>query len=86
MEIEERQLGQIVDQLGVRGLLEKDDIVTDVLVLARVANTETGERLAAWESEGLSFILRRGMVRVAEDMEVASALTTVSESLDDEEL
>lgn len=75
----ERNLGQIVDQLGVICELGEHDHAIDAMVLLRVANTEDGgTRFAVAYSGHTDFIVRRGMAELGKDFEEMGACAAIA--------
>ncbi|MDA3624276.1 hypothetical protein OU415_02440 [Saccharopolyspora sp. WRP15-2] len=80
----ERSVGEIVDQLGVKTRLTKQDHVTDVLVVLRIQNAEDGmTRVGVSYSPGTDSVVRRGLVELAKDFEEVTAMHMID--LEDEE-
>lgn len=63
-----RKVGDIADALGVELNLYEDDMVTDVLVLAKVVEADGSVRLSYCASDGMSWIERIGLLSAATKM------------------
>lgn len=74
----ERNLGPILDQLGVKTWLTDADHVTDVVVVLRIANTDDGEtRIGISYSPGTDAVIRRGLIELGRDFEEMSGLEMI---------
>jgi hypothetical protein len=62
--VSDRKIGDIADAHGVTIDLEDDDLITDVLVIAKVITTD-GTGLAVAASEGMDWITQLGMIHAA---------------------
>lgn len=54
-----------IDSMGVTLTLEDDDLVTDVVVIAKVIEADGTERLALTWSDGMSWLTRYGLLTAA---------------------
>lgn len=59
-------LGEVVDSQGVTADLAEEDLVAGVVVLLKIVDQEGGTRMALAWSDGMSWLERVGMLRVAE--------------------
>ncbi|MFF9123172.1 hypothetical protein ACF09J_07720 [Streptomyces sp. NPDC014889] len=68
---EEREvpLGSALDALGITGTLDDGELVAGAIVLMKVLQEDGSTRLSMSYSEGLGWIERAGMLRIAEAME-----------------
>lgn len=65
-----RPLGEIVDQLGLHVDLEDGEQVMDMIVLSRVSNFQDGHtRFTISYSPDADFVVRRGLIEIARDVE-----------------
>ncbi|MFJ8154823.1 hypothetical protein [Streptomyces sp. NPDC094468] len=64
-----RPIGDVLDGIGIKVTLEKDELVAGAIVLLKVIDTDGDARLSMAYSDGLSWIERTGMIHVAETME-----------------
>ena len=64
-----RTLGQVVDALGCELDLDDDALVQGVIVLLHVVKPDGTESLMRRTSEGMGWIVRRGMMEVAAQIE-----------------
>ncbi|WP_017974349.1 hypothetical protein [Actinopolyspora halophila] len=64
-----RPIGDILDQLGILGVFEDKDMVTDAIVVMRVANfDEDGtDKILLSVSDHTGYIVQRGMIETARD-------------------
>ncbi|MFJ2676386.1 hypothetical protein [Streptomyces sp. NPDC087525] len=69
-----RPVGDVLDGLGIRATLNEGELVAGALVLLKVVEADGSTRLSLARSEGLGWIERAGMLRVAETLETSSAL------------
>lgn len=82
----EKKLGEVVDQLGAICNLEEDDHVVDVVVLMRIASVADGAtRFGLSYSPHSDFIVRRGLVKLAEDYESMEPVLVEGPEDDDED-
>ena len=58
-------IADIVESLGVTLSVRDDDLVTDVVVIAKVVEADGSVRLALTWSEGMSWIERYGLLTAA---------------------
>lgn len=64
----EHPAGPILTELGVTLMLNDTDRVTEVLVLAKVTNLDTGRVSLCTSSNDLDWIAQRGLVAAAQHM------------------
>jgi hypothetical protein len=69
---EVRPVGDVIDGLGVRATIEPGELVAGAMVLLKVVQEDGDTRLSLAYSDGLGWIERAGMLRVAEQVEVRS--------------
>ncbi|MGW6739712.1 hypothetical protein ACWGDX_03015 [Streptomyces sp. NPDC055025] len=67
-------VGDVLDGLGIRATVGEGDLVAGALVLLKVVEADGSTRLSLAYSEGLGWIERAGMLRVAETLETSSTL------------
>jgi len=67
---QQRQLGELIDQLGVRQRVEQDETVCGAVVLLTVEEPDGHLSLRCAWSEGMSWIERIGLLRAAERAEL----------------
>jgi hypothetical protein len=72
--VAELPVGPFLDGLGITTSLEEGDLVPDAIVILKRVNAQGDVSLSVAWSEGMSWLERRGMLRVAEQMECAMAL------------
>lgn len=65
-----RELGELIDELGVRQHLDPDEKVCGAVVLLTVEEPDGHLSLRAAWSEGMSWIERIGLLRAAERAEL----------------
>jgi hypothetical protein len=70
-QVTDLDLGDLVNKLGVQSGLDESALVTDVVVLLKYVDAEGGVGLRMAFGEGMSWIERLGMIRAAEDVELA---------------
>jgi hypothetical protein len=76
---ERAPIGPLLDELDVSVDLSTDDRITDVLVICRVHNLETGRTAVGVYHNDLDWIMQRGLVAAAEHI-----LTGATSEPDDE--
>ncbi|MFW3474406.1 hypothetical protein ACN24M_24605 [Streptomyces microflavus] len=67
-----RPIGDLIDSLGIEATVGSDDLVAGALVLLKVLDADGGTRLSLAHSDGLGWIERAGMLRIAETLETDS--------------
>lgn len=67
-----RPIGDVLDNLGIEATLEPDELVAGVIVLLKVVEANGDTRLSI-AHQGIGWIERVGMLRVAETIESGSA-------------
>lgn len=65
-------IGDVIDGLGITARLDQGELVAGALVLLKVVDNDGDTRLSLAFSEGLGWIERIGMLRVAESLETHS--------------
>lgn len=68
-QVETRPIGDVLDGIGVRATLDDGELVDGALVLLKVVQADGDTRLSMAASDGLGWIERAGMLRVAELIE-----------------
>ncbi|QXE36199.1 hypothetical protein KQY30_20085 [Streptomyces sp. GMY02] len=71
---ETRPIGDVLDGLGIRATVNEGELVAGALVLLKVIDEDGDTRLSLAHSDGLGWIERAGMLRVAETLETTSTL------------
>lgn len=68
MSDDDRQLlGSIVDNLGVTASLDPDDQITEILIIAKISDFESGgTALGFYHSKGLDWIGQLGLMAAAQ--------------------
>lgn len=64
-----RPVGDVLDSLGVEATVSEGELVAGAIVLLKVIDTDGDTRLSVSHSDGLGWIERCGMLRVAEQIE-----------------
>lgn len=64
-----KPIGQLIDTLGIEAHVDIDELVSGAIVLLKVVQADGSTRMSMTSSEGLGWIERAGMLRVAEQME-----------------
>jgi hypothetical protein len=67
---QQRQLGELIDQLGVRQQVDQDETVCGAVVLLTVQEPDGHLSLRCAWSDGMSWIERIGLLRAAERAEL----------------
>lgn len=65
LDLEHRKVGDVVDAQGVLVALGDDDLVGGVIVLTKIIDSDGDVRLSIANSDGLSWLERRGMLSAA---------------------
>lgn len=68
-----RAIGDIIDALGVEATVENGELVAGAMVLLKVVQEDGDTRLSMTYSDGLGWIERAGMLRIAETIETGTA-------------
>lgn len=68
-----RSIGDIIDSLGIEATVREGELVAAAIVLLKVIEENGDTRLSLTYSDGLGWIERAGMLRVAEILETGSA-------------
>lgn len=76
-----RPIGDVLDSLGVQATVDEGELVAGAIVLLKVIDSDGDTRLSLSHSDGLGWIERCGMLRVAERLE--SDTTSNRRSSDD---
>ncbi|MEV5138440.1 hypothetical protein AB0K71_05780 [Streptomyces syringium] len=71
---ETRPIGDLVDALGIEARVGPGELVAGALVILKVVQADGVTRLSMTHSDGLGWIERAGMLRVAESLETASTV------------
>lgn len=69
----EQPIGSTLDALGITATITPGTLVSGAIVLLKLLLPDGRERLSVTHSDGLGWIERAGMLRVAETIETASA-------------
>lgn len=64
-----RPIGDVLDGLGIEATLDNGDLPAAAIVLLKVIQPDGSSRLSMASSDGLDWIERVGMLRVAEQLE-----------------
>ncbi|MFC5802794.1 hypothetical protein [Streptomyces formicae] len=70
---ETRPIGDVLDGLGIEATVRQGELVSGAMVLLKVIDNDGDTRLSMSHSDGLGWIERAGMLRVAELIESGSA-------------
>ncbi|MEU9400554.1 hypothetical protein [Streptomyces sp. NPDC048242] len=65
-------LGSVIDALGVTSTIEEGELVAAAVVLLKVIEEDGSTRLSICYSDGLGWIERAGMLRIAETLEAGA--------------
>lgn len=65
----EAPAGAVVDSLGIKTNLDDGDLVAGGVLLLKVIDPNGGVRLSSWWSDGMSWLEKSGMLRIAERVE-----------------
>jgi hypothetical protein len=66
---ETKPIGQLIDTLGIEATVGPDELVSGAIVLLKVVQADGSTKLSMTFSDGLGWIERAGMLRVAEQIE-----------------
>lgn len=69
-------IGDVLDGIGIKATLEEGELVAGAMVLLKVIDTDGDTRLTMAYSDGLGWIERAGMLRIAEALETRSSTLT----------
>ena len=69
----EQPIGATLDALGITATIGPGTLVSGAIVLLKLLLPDGRERLSVAHSEGLGWIERTGMLRVAESIETSTA-------------
>jgi hypothetical protein len=67
-----RPIGDVLDSLGIEATVAPDELVAGALVLLKIVETDGATRLSV-AHQGIGWIERVGMLRVAETIESGTA-------------
>jgi hypothetical protein len=67
-----RPIGDVINGLGITARLDEGELVAGALVLMKVVDNDGDTRLSLAYSDGMGWIERIGMLRVAESVETHS--------------
>ncbi|GFH34303.1 hypothetical protein [Streptomyces pacificus] len=70
---EARPIGDLIDGLGIEAHVGDDELVAGAIVLLKVVEVDGSTRLSVSHSDGLGWIERSGMLRIAEQAESGPA-------------
>jgi hypothetical protein len=73
---EQQPIGDVIDGLGITSAISEGELVAGAVVLFKVLQADGSIRLSLSHSEGLGWIERAGMLRVAEVLESGSHRAT----------
>ena len=80
-ENEPQQIGETIDRLGVHATLDENQHITEVLVLAKIADFNDGTTsVGIYNSAGMDWVAHLGLLRAATLM-----METLSQYVPDEE-
>lgn len=65
--------GSVVDALGIKTNLDDGDLVAGGVLLLKVVEADGQTRLSVWWSDGMSWLEKAGIMRIAERQESGSA-------------
>lgn len=71
----EQPIGHVLDALGISARVEDGELVAGAVVLLKVLQENGDTRLSLTHSDGLGWIERAGMLRVAELIESSMPTT-----------
>ena len=69
---ETKAIGDLIDALGIEASVGPGELVSGAIVILKVVQADGSTRLSMVPSDGLGWIERAGMLRVAEQMEATS--------------
>ncbi|NUS29804.1 MAG: hypothetical protein HOV92_37075 [Streptomyces sp.] len=75
-----RPIGDVLDGIGIKATIADGELVAGALVLLKVIDTEGDTRLSLACSDGLGWIERAGMLRIAEAMETGTSTLASDDS------
>lgn len=67
-----RPIGDLIDGLGITARMDEGELISGAIVLLKVIDKDGDTRLSLAHSDGLGWIERVGMLRVAESVETHS--------------
>lgn len=76
-ETDEEPIGQLIDALGIEATVGPGELVSGAIVLLKVVQEDGSTRLNLTYSDGLGWIERVGMLRVAEQIESTTGFTGI---------
>lgn len=65
--------GSVVDSLGIKTTLDDGDLVAGGCLLLKVIEPDGVTRLSVWWSDGISWLEKAGIMRIAERSESGSS-------------
>lgn len=71
-----RPIGDVLDGIGIKATVADGELVAGALVLLKVIDNDGDVRLSMACSDGLGWIERAGMLRIAESMEIGTSNLT----------
>ena len=74
-----RPIGDVLDSLGIEATLDPDELVAGAVVLLKIVEVDGSTRLSV-AHQGIGWIERVGMLRVAETIESGSAKDAVEDN------
>ncbi|MFF7191745.1 hypothetical protein ACFZAR_42890 [Streptomyces sp. NPDC008222] len=66
---ETKPIGDLIDSLGIGSTVSPGELVSGAIVILKVVQADGSTRLSMTSSDGLGWIERAGMLRVAEQLE-----------------
>jgi len=63
------KVGELLDAMNVSIRLEEGDLLSDVIVIARVMQADGSSRLSTSTSQGTNWVTKIGMLRIASQTE-----------------
>lgn len=72
---EPQPAGSLVDSLGIKTHLDEGDLVAGGCLLLKVVEPSGNTRLSVWWSDGISWLEKAGIMRVAERSESMTDFT-----------
>lgn len=64
-----RPIGQVLDASGLQATLRDGELVDGAVVVMRVIDSEGRSRVSMAWTDGLDFIVRRGLMEIARDVD-----------------
>ena len=72
-----RPIGDLIDSLGIEASVGPGELVSGAIVLLKVVQADGSTRLSMTSSDGLGWIERAGMLRVAEQLETTTGFAGI---------